>query len=128
MLEMVVESGSPTAMMIQRSDAEGLSGLEEVIVTPELASQALKAKKHEQQADGLAKMGRYREAIKEYIQAIHIAPYEDEILYMSLGAMYTYIDDYPEALKYLEIAHKINPDNERVAMNLQGVREYISFR
>jgi hypothetical protein len=50
------------------------------------------------------------------------APYEDEILFMSLGGVLSELHAYPEALRYLETASAINPLNEDVARNLKIAR------
>ena len=117
-LEAIVESGSPTTVAVQKAGAPGLSEMETVLVTPDLARQALKAKQHEQRADNLAHSHRFQEAAKEYKLAIEVAPYEDEILHMSLGGVLSQLSQHEEAIHYLEIASQINPHNNDVVMNL----------
>ncbi len=122
-LEGIVEKGTPQAIFIQKNGAKDLTGIEDVVITPNLARQALKAKKHEHQAEHLVSSGKYGEAVKEYKLAIEIAPYKDELLYMSVGAILAELGKNREALRYLEIAHEINPLNERVAKNLATGRK-----
>lgn len=112
-LESIVEDNSPM-MIAQEMKAD--------TVTPDLARQALQAKQHEQQADSFAQNRKFNEAAEEYRRAIEIAPYEDEILYMSLGGVLSEIRSHTEALWYLEIASEINPTNEDVARNLKICR------
>jgi len=108
-LDAIVDSGSPVTM-VQDMNSD--------LVTPDLARQAIQAKQHEHQADSLAQNRKFNEAAEEYKHAIRIAPYEDEILYMSLGGVLSELREHTEALQYLEIASAINALNEDVARNL----------
>ena len=109
-LESIAENDSPM-MIVQETKSN--------MVTPDVARQALQAKHHEHRADELAQLRRFPEAAEEYKRAIEIAPYEDEILYMSLGGVLSEIREPTEALHYLEIASELNPTNEDVARNLR---------
>jgi len=112
-LELIVESGTPwTIVQEARSD----------LVTPDLARQAIEAKHHERRADSCAQSREFKEAAEEYSRAIRTAPYEDEILFMSLGGVLSELHAYPEALRNLETASAINPLNEDVARNLKIAR------
>jgi len=113
-LDSIVGSGQPLEIAQETESGNAKSAL----VTPDLARQALQAKQHEQRADSFAKGGKFRQAAEEYKRAIRTAPYEDEILYMSLGGVLSEIREYTDALQYLEIAAAINPQNEDVARNL----------
>jgi tetratricopeptide (TPR) repeat protein len=75
-----------------------------------------------------AQSGKYQKAVKEYKIAIEIAPYEDEILYMSLGSVLSELGEYKAALQYYEIALEINPFNERVASNLAIIKMNAGMR
>ena len=112
-LESIVESGTATTI-VQETKSD--------LVTPSLASQAIKAKHHERRADSCAQTREFEQAVQEYIGAIRAAPYEDELLFMSLGGVLSEMHAYPEALRYLEIAAAINPLNEDVARNLKIAR------
>lgn len=112
-LESIVDSGvGMTIVQERKSD----------LVTPDLARQATQAKQHEQLADSLAQNRKFKEAVEEYKHAIRMAPYEDEILYMSLGGVLSAIREHTDALQYLETASSINPLNEDVARNLKICR------
>jgi HEAT repeat protein len=112
-LESIVESGTPlTIVQEARYD----------LVTPDLARQAIEAKYHERRADSCAQNREFKEAAEEYSRAIRTAPYEDELLFMSLGGVLSELHAYPEALRYLETASSINPLNEDVARNLKIAR------
>ena len=106
----------------QKAGAEKLSEIENILITPELARQTLKTKQHERKADRLAQSGKYVKSEREYKLAIEISPYEDEVLYMSLGGVLAELGRYEEAIQYLGIAHTINPYNERVIRNMTIVR------
>lgn len=112
-LESIVEN-STSMIIIQESKSD--------LVTPNLARQAIEAKQHEQRADSLAQSREFKEAAEEYKKAIEIAPYEDEILYMSLGGVLSFLREFTESLENLEIASAINPLNEDVARNLRICR------
>lgn len=127
-LQSIVDSGASTEMLVQQTGAEGLSGMVSATITPELARQALKAKQHEHQADNYAHSGQYQKAVKEYKIAIETAPYEDEILYMSLGGALSLLGEYKAAFQYYEIALEINPLNERVAGNLANLKKKTGIR
>ena len=113
-LESIVEN-STSMQIIQEMDSDLVKS---DLVTPDLARRALEAKQHEQRADSLAQSREFKEAAEEYKKAIDIAPYEDEILFMSLGGVLSELREYTEALENLETASAINPLNEDVARNL----------
>jgi Flp pilus assembly protein TadD len=119
-LETIVRSGVPTAVVVQDAG--------DAIVTPEMARQALEAKKHEGNADSLAKSRRFGEAVEEYRRAIQIAPYEDEILWMSLGGALAEAGDFKAAIQSYEVALEINPRNSRVSRNLALVKAQAGVR
>jgi tetratricopeptide (TPR) repeat protein len=112
-LEQIVESGTPFNI-VQQDKMD--------LVTPDLARQAIEAKHHERRADSYAQNRDFKQAAEEYRRAILTAPYEDEILFMSLGGVLSELHAYSDALRYLEIASAINPLNEDVDRNLKICR------
>ncbi|GAA2164246.1 HEAT repeat protein [Humibacillus xanthopallidus] len=88
------------------------------LVTPALAHQALSAKAYEHRADAFAQNREFSSAADEYREAIRTAPYEDEVLWMSLGGVLSELRAYPDALEALQTAYAINPTNDDVIRNL----------
>jgi hypothetical protein len=112
-LQSIIDSDTPiTIAQEMRSD----------LITPDLACQGLQAKKHEHQAEELTQNHDLDRAVQEYRYAIEIAPYEDELLYMSPGGVLSELREHKEALRYLEIASEINPTHQDVARNLRICR------
>ncbi|HET8987537.1 MAG TPA: HEAT repeat domain-containing protein [Humibacillus sp.] len=108
-LEAIVESDQPMAIA---------QGPTTDLVTPALARQAMEAKDHESRADDHARDREFTQAVEEYLHAIRTAPYEDEVLWMSLGGVLSELRAYSDALGYLETAYAINPLNDDVIRNL----------
>jgi serine/threonine protein kinase len=69
-----------------------------------------------------AKSGQYDQAIVCYDQAVALAPpYQDEILY-NLATVHEIQGDGPQALQKLQMALKLNPDNDRVRAYFEQVQ------
>jgi tetratricopeptide (TPR) repeat protein len=66
----------------------------------------------------------YAEAIKWYRQALDLAPGCDLYL-MSIGCCYASSGQVKTGLRYLQRAHEINPSNQRIQRNLDGVRSMV---
>lgn len=108
-LEAIVDADQPmTIVQEARSD----------LVTPTLARQTLSAKEHEHRAEVCAQDREFARAAEEYREAIRTAPYDDEVLWMSLGGVLSELRAYPEALEALQTAYAINPTNGDVIRNL----------
>jgi tetratricopeptide (TPR) repeat protein len=98
------------------------------VITPDLARQALTAEAHEARADSPAQRRDFEAAAQAYRQAIESAPYEDEILHLSLGGVLSELGRHAQALANLEVAVQINPASEGVARNLAICRANVSVR
>ena len=65
--------------------------------------------------------GDYAVAIRFYRQALRLAPGAD-IYLMSIGSCYANMRKTRDALAYLERAHEISPQNERIHRNLSALQ------
>lgn len=68
-----------------------------------------------------ARAGRFNEAIPSLKRALSMAPGHDLML-MTLGVCYAQIGEFPKAIKILEQARKLHPDNSRIAQNLEAIK------
>lgn len=67
--------------------------------------------------------GDYRKSIEHYKKALALAPGCDLFL-MSIGVGYAYMGEKAKALRYVERAAGISPDNSRIRDNLAQVRRF----
>ena len=66
----------------------------------------------------------YPRDIELYKRIIDIAPW-DSISVMSIGSSYWNIGDKQQELQWMEKAHSIDPDNDRISSNLQGIKSHM---
>ena len=69
--------------------------------------------KYTSRADSLRKSGQYKESISCYLQSIMLDR-KNASAYLGLGQSYKYLNDYDKAIKNLETASGINPNDYQI--------------
>jgi len=67
-----------------------------------------------------------KESIRIYEQIIKKAPF-DSISMLSIGVCYANLGNGRKAISYVEKALKINPNNQRIRDNLNGIRRHFGL-
>ncbi len=96
------EKGGPRKLTVTREDVEWAKSVDQI---------AAKAAEASSRHDFIT-------AIKYYKEALKLAPGAD-IYLMSIGSLYANMQQLQEALLYLNRAHEISPNNQRVSKNLR---------
>lgn len=83
--------------------------------------EAVRITRLQKQAMAASEAGNHREAIRLLEQIVHIAPF-DSISMMSLGVQYANLRNGAEAVRWLERALRVDPDNDRIRRNLSAIK------
>jgi hypothetical protein len=117
-LESIANGDSPVTVLVQQANAPGMEGMKTATITPKIARQALASRRHSDKADTLASEGNFKNALSEYKKAIEKAPYDDDVVYRSIGGVLIQLGDYRQAIRYLTMAVDINPHDTIASQNL----------
>lgn len=69
---------------------------------------------------------RYEKALFFYEEALVKEPYDVDYLYF-VGACHKHLNNFEEAVKYFQLAHKVNPDDESIIQQLNFCKDKLSL-
>lgn len=127
-LASIVQCGHPQLVAVEEACVPGSAKVEHVVVTPAVAKQALEAKKRELDAERHYQLGHCCEALQAYYRAIAIAPYEDDILYLSVGVVLSELGEHEKAHQYFAAALEIDPRNKWITRQLEPAQPIKRYR
>jgi len=100
------------------------SELENFILTAQELEWVRQVDKFAKKASVACQNGNYEEGIHFYLEALKFAPGCDLYL-MSIGCCYANMGQPEKGLAYLERAHEISPQKERITKNLKALKEML---
>lgn len=118
-LALIAQTGHPQTLAVEQTGPCSPAALRQILVTPAVAQQTLAAKDYERCADRFYRQGYFQAAIQAYCCAIALAPYEDDILYLSVGVVYFELGELELARQYFAAAVEVNPRNECIARQFE---------
>lgn len=89
-------------------------------------SEFIELKRLNQKAVAASKRGDNREAILCFQQACEKAPF-DAISMMSIGVSYAQLGDSASAVRCLEKAQRLDPNNQRIENNLRSIKAHFGL-
>ena len=79
-------------------------------------------KAYELRGNSKMRLNNYRESIIDFSKAIEIDP-KDSYLYFWIGFAYEFLEEYPNAVKYLKISQQLDPEFPLTKIVLENIKD-----